>query len=613
MEITPLIEYLRGRSSKGYNYFGAHPVWEDGREQMRFTVYAPAAAEVALIGDFNDWQPWPMQRLDCGVWTLCSPDPQYGQRYKYRITTAAGEKWDRADPFAFCSEVRPHNASVLHPLPSRDWQDHEWMAQRSKNYDRPLSIYELHAGSWKIKNPDSEEQDRFYSYDELAEQLVPYVKKMGYTHIELLPLTEYPLDASWGYQVSGYFSATSRYGSPEQLMELIERCHRSHIGVILDFVPVHFVRDFHALHLFDGSSLYEPDDPDHRYTQWDTALFDFTKPHVISFLRSSLDFWISQFHFDGIRYDAVSNLIYRYGKKEDGLNDPGLWAIRSINYTLQQDHPEVMLIAEDSSDYLKVTAPVCYGGLGFDYKWNLGWMHDTLDYFATPFDQRAGMKNRLLFSMSYFYQDIYLLPLSHDEVVHGKRTIIDKLWGNYEQKFAQLRCLYLYMMFHPGKKLSFMGNELAEFMEWSEQREPGWNLMDCPAHRDFCDFLQKLNALYVENAPLWQCDYDSRYFEWKDMGQVLPQTFAILRKDNDDNQLLLLLNLSDRDCPYYPLRSQQPVTYLPLLDSTDAARKPIPAVPLGQRYYAEIPLPALSGVVLRLQPSAQQEKVSPQK
>ena len=354
IDFSLMIDYLRGRSSRGYELFGAHFVWENNQSQVRFAVYAPQAKVVSLIGDFNAWNPWPMQRLDCGVWVLTSPDPQPGDRYKYRITTAGGEIWDRADPFAFFTELRPNTASVIQRLDGYHWQDGAFLSTRQKNFNRPLNIYELHAGSWRMKDGDGIE--RFLQYDELADQLIPYIRQMGYTHIELLPLTEYPLDASWGYQVSGYFSATSRYGSPHQLMALIDRCHQAGIGVILDFVPTHFVPDYYALARFDGSCLYEPDNPNLRDSPWGTVLFDFTKPHVLSFLHSALDFWITVYHFDGIRYDAVSNLIYQGGSKDKGLNEPGLWFLRSTNFTLQQDHPEVMLIAEDSSDYLKVTA-----------------------------------------------------------------------------------------------------------------------------------------------------------------------------------------------------------------------------------------------------------------
>lgn len=593
MDTQKIISYLRGNSCKGYECFGAHFVVENGCEQVRFTVYAPAAREVALVGSFNNWTPWLMQRLDCGVWTLCSPVPKENDLYKFRITTDSGEVWDRADPFAFRSELRPATASILCRLERFDWQDEEWCQKRSKNFERPLNIYEVHAGSWRVKF-DSSDTERFYRYDELAENLIPYVKQMGYTHIELLPLTEYPLDASWGYQVSGYFSATSRYGTPHQLMQFIDCCHRENIGVILDFVPTHFVRDFHALHLFDGSCLYEHDDPNHRYSPWGTALFDFTKPHVNSFLRSSLDFWLSVYHFDGIRYDAVANLIYNNGKKEDGLNEEGLWFLRSANYALQQEHPQAMLIAEDSSDYLKVTAPVVYGGLGFDYKWNLGWMHDTLDYFATPFEERRSMQNRLLFSMGYFYNENYLLALSHDEVVHGKKTIIDKLWGNYDEKFAQLRCLYLYMMFHPGKKLSFMGNELAEFKEWDEEKEPGWNLLDYPAHRDFFHFLQKLYRLYQNNPPLWEKDFDSRYFEWLSMG---PEIFSISRKDSGGHEIVMAVNLSHHDLYNVMLKTHSPANLVPVLDTGFQNHDTVSSVAFGTGWGFPVSLPALSGAV----------------
>ena len=604
MDTEKIIEYLRGRGLFGYEHFGAHFVWEDSCSQVRFTVYVPNAKNVCLIGDFSSWQPWQMQRLDCGVWTLVSPDPQEGQRYKYQITIQNGEVWDRADPFAFSSQLRPENASVITCLNHHTWQDSDWLSKRSKNFDRPLNIYELHLGSWKRK--DGEDAECFYQYDEICDQLIPYLKEMGYTHIELLPLTEYPLDASWGYQVSGYFSATSRYGKPEQLMKLIDCCHQAGIGVIFDFVPTHFVRDFHALHLFDGSCMYEPDDENQRYSPWDTALFDFTKPHVISFLRSSLNFWISVYHADGIRYDAVANLIYRNGKKEDGPNDAGLWFLRSVNYDLWQEHPEVMLIAEDSSDYPKVTAPVVYGGLGFDYKWDLGWMHDTLDYLATPFGERSAMTNRFLFSMSYFYQNNHLLPLSHDEVVHGKKTIIDKLWGNYEQKFAQLRCLYLYLFFHPGKKLSFMGNELAEFLEWSEQREPGWNLLSYPAHQKFHQFLQKLHKLYLEFPCLWEQDYDSRYFRWLHMG---PSIFVIQRSDYQQNSLIAAINLSDKDSQ---CTLELDCGLVPILDTLDPEEKNVCDVTVKSKYpYSDkitlsLTVPALSGVVLK--PSEPQKK-----
>ncbi|HCC01608.1 MAG TPA: 1,4-alpha-glucan branching protein GlgB, partial [Ruminococcaceae bacterium] len=334
-----------------------------------------------------------------------------------------------ADPFGYYAEVRPATASRIWSLDGFTWTDREWMQSRSKNYNQPMSIYEVHLGSWKTRR-GIKGAERFYSYDDLVDTLLPYVKQQGFTHIELLPLTEHPLDASWGYQVSGYFSATSRYGTPQQLMHFIDCCHREKIGVIMDFVPAHFIRDNYALSKFDGTYLYESADSSLRNSEWGTVFFDFTKSHVVSFLKSAVDFWLTCYHFDGIRYDAVSRLIYTCGQESRGINEAGLWFLRSTNYAMQTRHPSAMLIAEDSTNFLKVTAPVEYGGLGFDYKWDLGWMNDSLDYMMKRPDERPAFSKELTFSMDYFYKDIFLLPLSHDEVVHGKKTIIDKIYGS---------------------------------------------------------------------------------------------------------------------------------------------------------------------------------------
>ena len=517
-------EYLRGLSSEGWRIFGAHFTHEYGQDGVRFSVYAPNAEKVSLIGTFNGWTGFEMYRLQNGVWTIFAKDIQEGELYKFRIETKSGEIYDRADPFAFFSELRPGTASVVCQLDRYEWLDAEWMGKRSKNFNDPMNIYELHAGSWKTKPGGG-----FYSYEELADLLPSYCKEMGYTHVEMLPLTEHPLDASWGYQPSGYFSATSRYGRPEGLMKLVDACHREQIGVILDFVPAHFVTDFYALHQFDGGFLYESGEESQRYTEWGTARFDYTKPHVLSFMRSALDFWISRYHLDGVRYDAVSNLIYQNGRAEQGMNEAGIWFLKTSNFLLQQKYPEVMLIAEDSSQYLKVTAPVAYGGLGFDYKWNLGWMHDILDFLSLPPSIRGREKQKFLHTMDYFYQDVFLLPFSHDETVHGKKTIIDKIFGNYRSKFAQARTLYLYMAAHPGKKLSFMGNELAEFKEWDEKKELGWNLLNYPAHQTFVLFLKELNRLYSQERALFRGDYNPSCFHWVDLGGNHDAVFAQLQ------------------------------------------------------------------------------------
>lgn len=583
--------YLKGESYRGFDCFGAHPAWENGQTGARVNLYAPNARQVQLVGTFNDWNGRPLTRLENGVWTGFAPGAQEGQLYKYRIQTADGSWYDRADPFAFASERRPQTASILTRLDGYQWGDGEWMARRDKNYNRPMSIYELHAGSWRRPGGN------FPDYRELARELVPYLKEQGFTHLELLPLTEHPLDASWGYQVSGYFSATSRYGSPHALMSLVDACHQAGIGVILDFVPVHFVRDFHGLHLLDGSPLYESEDESLRYSQWDTALFDFTKPHVVSFLKSALNFWLGVYHFDGIRYDAVSNLIYRNGRREEGENAPGQWFLRSANYGIQQLHPNAMLIAEDSSDQIKVTAPVVYGGLGFDYKWDLGWMHDTLDYLALPPQQRPARRDQFCFWEKYFSQNIYLLPFSHDEVVHGKGTLFGKMWGSREEKWAQLRCLMLYQLTRPGKTLNFMGNELAQEREWSEERPLDWELLEQEDHRAFSRYFARLQRLYRELPALWKEDYHPESFAWLEPKGGNPAVFAYRRSDRSGQQVTVVLNLSGQAVLSLRVPVSGPESAcLRLATWEDAARPRLCPGPGG--WEAQLSLPRFGGVLL---------------
>lgn len=560
-------EYLQGASLNGYEVFGAHVTREGRKLGVRFTVYAPNATKVMLVGNFNKWKGYPMERLDSGIWTLFVHGIRAGALYKYRIHTKNGEVHDRIDPFAFYSEVRPNTASIVYTLDDFAWTDEDWMKTRNRNHEEPMNIYEVHAGSWRRKKILGKEL--FYDYGELKETLIPYVKKMGYTHIELLPLTEYPFDGSWGYQVTGYFSATSRYGDPKDLMDFINSCHMAGIGVILDFVPVHFVSDFYALHQFDGGFLYESQYEHERYSEWGTLLFDYSKLHVLSFLKSSIDFWISYYHVDGIRYDAVANLIYNRGSSDCGINEPGIWFLKNTNFALRAKHSNVMLIAEDSSDYQKVTSPVEYGGLGFDYKWNLGWMHDTLDYMSVHADYRSGIHNRVSFSMLYFHQENYILPFSHDEVVHGKKTIIDKIAGTYEEKFAQAKSLYLYMFTHPGKKINFMGNEIGEFREWDEKTELGWNILEYPIHISFHHYMSYLNHLYLEESALYKRDYNSLGFQWIDVNNASQSIYAYRRDDMEGSTLYVVINFSSRCYNDYVLRVEKPGKYIELLN-TDA-------------------------------------------
>lgn len=538
--------FLTGQSASAYQVFGAHPVYKYNQHGYEFRVYAPYAKNMELVGSFNNWEGWQMDRDADGVWTIFCKDLQEGMLYKYRTTTQEGRVIDRADPFAFYSEVRPGNASALYDINCHTWKDDTWMATRNKNFTRPVSIYEVHPGSWKRvpveedaeATEEEKEFGRMMTYTELKEQLIPYVKQQGFSHIELMPMTEHPFDGSWGYQATGYFAATSRYGTPDGLMELIDACHQAGIGVILDIVPLHFVTDFFGLHQFDGGFVYESANEAERYTEWGTVLFDYTKPHVLSFMKSSIDFWIQYYHIDGLRYDAVSQLIFRNGNPNDCENDPGIWFLKNVNYYLQQTYPQVMLIAEDSSNYLKVTAPPQYGGLGFDYKWDLGWMNDTLKYMELHPNDRHHARHMLMFSMAYFYNDVFILPLSHDEVVHGKRTIVDKMWGDYNQKFCQTRLLYLYMCAHPGKALNFMGNELAEFREWDENKELGWNLMQYPVHDAFNRFCRELQHIGGSYRALYDTEYDPRAFRWLDMPGAPDTAFAFARRSADGKQTI---------------------------------------------------------------------------
>ncbi|MBE6838613.1 MAG: 1,4-alpha-glucan branching protein GlgB [Ruminococcus sp.] len=585
-----ICEALEGSSLSAYEVFGAHP--DDNG--VRFTVYAPNAVSVAVIGDFNGWTDSLMVRTDNGVWTSYVNGAKQGDLYKYRIKTADGEVFDRADPFAFFSEKRPDTASVVYDIGGYEWTDSDWVKKRSKNFSAPLNIYEVHAGSWKKKSGE------FMTYTELADELIPYTKEIGATHIELLPITEHPFDGSWGYQSSGYFSATSRYGNPHGLMQFIDRCHAEEIGVILDFVPVHFVGDYFALAKFDGGYIYESDYDDMRNSRWGTVLFDFTKPYVVSFLRSALEFWITEYHIDGIRFDAVSNMIYRNGESNCGINESGIWFLKYTNYTLSKRHPDVMLIAEDSSVFGKVTTPVEYGGLGFDYKWELGWMNNTLNFLSLPPERRRGKSSAIDHSMSYFYNENYLLPLSHDEVVHGKKSLLEKMYGSNEEKLAQLRLLYLYMFSHPGKKLLFMGSELASHREWNEAAELEWENLSSPDGEEISRFVRELYRIYRSERALYECDFDNRKFKWLDFsGRNC--AFSYTRYDNDGKRLFFVLNFSNEKIKYN-LNTDRAKGFEVLLDTDSKAFGGGGEFALGNKINMgrlEISLPAYSGVMLR--------------
>ena len=531
-------KFHQGHCLDAHKYYGAHFDYES-TPGVRFTTYAPNARNVQLVGSFNNWEkPLNLERLSDGSWTVFVPDVAEWTLYKYKIEQADGNWVEKSDPYAFASELRPKSANLVVNLGNFPWRDQMWINRREKYFDKPLNIYELHLGSWMKR--DAHE---WMNYEEIAHQLIPYVKEMGFTHIELMPLTEYPFDGSWGYQAHGYFSLTSRYGTPKQFMTFVDECHLNDIGVILDFVPVHFVKDNYGLRYFDGTPLFEYPNPHDANSQWDTLNFDLWKEEVRSFLLSSASFWLETYHVDGLRVDAVSNIIFWHGNKNNGTNDGATAFIRRLNYYLNVRYPGVIMMAEDSSDYPKVTHPTTEMGLGFDYKWDLGWMNDTLKYYSLDPVYRQFHHHQLTFSMAYFYSENFILPLSHDEVVHGKGTIINKLWGDYKQKFAQARNLYAYMYSHPGKKLNFMGNELAHFREFDENVEQDWFLLGYHTHHSFNRFFRDLSHIYKHHSCLSHHDYKHHGFKWIDADNASQSIYSYYRED-EESVVIVILNMT---------------------------------------------------------------------
>ena len=532
-----LQDFYEGKTFDAYSYFGAH-IEGDG---VIFRTYAPQAKQVSIIGEFNNWQEENLQQDgQSGIWVFHSSLAKEGQMYKYIIYGKNG-RVEHCDPYGFGMELRPNFASIIRNISKYTFDDFEWMNNRTRNFDHPVNIYELHLGSWKLKEDGS-----WYEYDEMAQDLIAYCKKYHYTHVEFMPLNEYPFDGSWGYQPTGYFSPTSRYGRADQLQSLIDQLHKANIGAIIDFVPAHFATDSYGLKLYDGSELYEYPASDVGESEWGTCNFIYSRYEVCSFLQSACNYWLTEYHFDGIRMDAVSRLIYWLGDENRGVNPCSIDFIKTMNAGLHMIHPSCMLIAEDSTAYPCVTKPVSEGGLEFDYKWDLGWMNDTLDYFMKTSEERKSVSNKLTFSMHYFYNERYLLPLSHDEVVHGKKTIIDKMYGSYEEKFSQARSFYLYMMMHPGKKLNFMGNEIAMFREWDEEKEPDWFLLKYPMHDSFSKYIEKLNEIYESTPQLYQWDDDPKSFKWLLIDES-KNLYGIERKASNLNPVCAYFNFSDQE------------------------------------------------------------------
>ena len=515
-------KFFDGDLYDAYKYFGAHV--QDGG--VVFRTYAPKADKVCIIGEFNNWTEEEMKMpLRFQFYEIFEKDAKPGQMYKYVIYGKNG-RVEHCDPYGFGMELRPGFASIVRDLDAYSFTDDEWMKKRTRCYDAPLNIYELHLGSFRRNEKDP---NGWYTYEEIADELIDYVKANGYTHVEFLPLSEHPFDGSWGYQSTGFFSPTSRYGTAEQLQKLIDRLHNAGIGAIIDFVPAHFALDYYALRQYDGSELYEYPASDVSDSEWGSCNFIFARREVACFMQSAANYWLEEYHFDGLRMDAISRVIYWMGNELRGVNETAVEFLRKMNSGIHRLHPTAMLIAEDSTSYPGCTKPAEEGGLGFDYKWDLGWMNDTLDYFMKTSDERSKRPELLTFSMYYYYNERHLLPLSHDEVVHGKKTIIDKIFGTYEERFPQLRSLFLYMYVHPGKKLNFMGNEIAMFREWDETKEPDNFLLKYPLHDSFHQYMVRLNEIYREYGALFSADYDSAGFSWLAMNDQGHDVFAIRR------------------------------------------------------------------------------------
>ncbi len=554
-DLTDFDEYLlaEGTHLRIYDFLGAHLVENRGIKGVRFAVWAPNAQRVSVVGDFNSWdgRRHPMRfRHDSGIWDLFIPNIAGGILYKFEIKTKYMDYTVlKSDPVGYFSEVRPKTASIVWDLDNYEWQDDDYMASRPDHDDlnRPISVYEVHLGSWRRKNGNE-----WLTYAELAEEMIPYVKRLGYTHIELMPVAEHPFDGSWGYQVTGYFAVTSRYGTPEEFMSFVDKCHQAGLGVILDWVPAHFPRDQHGLSYFDGTFLYEHADPRQAsHPDWGTLVFNYGRNEVRQFLLSNAAFWLDKYHIDGLRVDAVASMLYldfsrkegewipnRYGGRE---NLEAIDFLRNFNDRIHEEYPGVLTIAEESTAWPGVTKAVSDGGLGFDLKWNMGWMHDTLQYISNDPVYRSYHHGTLTFSLLYAFSEHFLLPFSHDEVVHLKKSMLDKMPGDYWQKVANLRALYAYQVTHPGKKMLFMGGEIGQWREWTEERSLDWHLLESNIlHKQLQDYVKALNHIYRQYAALYENDESWEGFAWLDLLNAQHSILSFSRHAPSLNQSLII-------------------------------------------------------------------------
>ena len=607
-----LSQFQSGECRRAYTILGCHKAEQDGKSGYLFRVWAPNAKSVSVVGDFNFWnqEDLPMTMIGYGVWEAFSAFAQEGQAYKYAVTAQSGNTVLKMDPYGTqCCEL-PDTSSRICSLEGHVWHDAAYQRQnaRGNSLQKPMNIYEVHAGSWKRHEDGSR-----LNFVELARELAPYCKDMGYTHIELLPIMEHPYEPSWGYQVTGYYAPTHRYGTPRQLMEFVDICHQNGLGVILDWVPAHFPKDLYGLYEFDGTCCYELQDPMMReHAEWGTRIFDYARGEVASFLMSNVIFWLEMYHVDGIRVDAVASMLYldynrreyhpnRYGGKE---NLEAIDFLRKLNAAAFEEFPHVLMIAEESTAFPMITKPGFDGGLGFLYKWNMGWMNDMLQYMSLDPLWRKGSHNNLTFTMTYAYSENFILPISHDEVVYGKCSMLNKMPGSYDEKFANLRTFYGFMAAHPGKKLSFMGNEFAQFDEWKYASGLDWQLLGYERHHQMLDFVRTLNHFYLDHPAFWQNDTDWTGFQWLQADDRDNSVVAFRRVDRQGRDIVVVCNF----CPVlregYLMGVPKPYWYEPVLTSSDpkfGGDGVMPKVAKGVKgdwgqfhYTAEFTIPPLS-------------------
>lgn len=628
--------FHQGNLFYSYQMMGAHLIETDEFQGVRFTVWAPNAKKVSIVGDFNDWngKNHPMEKInEAGIWVCFIPNLQAGTLYKYEIHTYDNRILLKSDPYAFFSELRPNTASIVYPLDDYEWNDAKWQKQKQQTnlYEKPIHIYEVHFGSWKKKVDNG-----FYSYRELADELIDYVLEMGFTHIEILPLSEHPFDRSWGYQTTGYFSITSRYGTPNDFKYFVDRCHQQGIGVIIDWVPGHFCKDDHGLREFDGRPLYEYENP-HKAEkhEWGTLSFDFGRNEVQSFLISNALFWLDVYHIDGIRVDAVASMLYLdFGKEEltwlrneygGRENIEAVQFIKKMNEAVFQFYPNTLMMAEESTAWPLVSSPTYLGGLGFNYKWNMGWMNDMLKYMEMDPIHRKWHHNLITFSLLYAFSENFVLPLSHDEVVHGKKSLLNKMPGDYWQKFANLRVFLGYMMTHPGKKLLFMGGEFGQFDEWKDLEDLDWELLNFEMHQKMHQYVKELNHFYLDEKSLWQLDHQEEGFEWIDPDNNEQSIITFIRKAKRKNDYTIILcNFTPKYYADYSIGVPEKGKYIEVFNSDHTKfggsgkqnNKPIKTIRENyhnQPFKINIQIPPLSMIVFKKVREEKQEVSSDEK